>query len=89
MTVENIVLLLPAVTLAFARPLEKLKFLVSPVVPFLHRLGRNSLRKNPPLLCIAGTSVCQCVTTLLVKMYRTKMKSVPLTCSLANKHSYG
>lgn len=47
---------LPSVTLAFARPLEKLKILVSPVVPFLYGLTQNSLRRNIPSLCIAGTS---------------------------------
>lgn len=86
MTVENIVRLLPAVTLAFAKPLEKLKFLVSPVVPFLHGLAQNSLRKNLPSLHIAGTSVSQRVTVLLVKMHSTEMKSVPLTANPANTH---
>lgn len=82
MTVENI----PAVTLAFARPLEKLKFLVSPVIPFLHGLAQNSLRKNLPSLRIAGTSVSQCVTVHLVKVNSTEMKFVPLTGNPANTH---
>lgn len=89
MIVGNIVLLLPAVTLPFARPLEKLEFLVFPVVPFLHGLPQNSLREKVFLCSVAGTSISQCVTVLLVKMHSTEIKSVPLASNPANKHPHG
>lgn len=48
MTVENIVLHLPAVTLAFARPFAKLEIFASPMVSLLNGLAQNSLRKKFP-----------------------------------------
>lgn len=85
MTVENIVLLLPAVTLAFARLLKKLKILASPMVPLLNGLAQNSLRKNFSSWGISGTRLSHNVTVLLVKMHSTEIKSVPLTSNSALK----
>lgn len=86
MTVENIELLLPAVTLAFARPFEKLKILASPLVQLLNGLAQNSLRKNFPSWDIPGTGLSYSVIVLLLEVHSTEIKSVPLTSNPTLKH---
>lgn len=85
MTVESIVLLLPAVTLAFARLFEKLKILASPLVQLLNGLAQNSLRKNFSPCGIGGTGLRHSVTVLLLEIHSTEIKSVPLTSNPALK----
>lgn len=85
MIAENIVLLLLAVTLTFARPLEKLKIFASPMVPLLNGLAQNSLRKNFPSWGVADTGLSHSVTLLLLKMHSTEITSVPLTSNPASR----